>query len=328
MELKMPNHEQAYWGLRAMKTIAMVDGALKEPERHMLTSVQRVIGTTYEIKELAPITPLELAQTLPDPQLRKQLVQGLIVMSLIDGKPNAQETALVEEFAQALEVNVQEVTNLRRVLNGEVLQLRLDLVRRFWLRPKVEEIWNKEGIRGLYKFARGMMGKYEDKELAARYQALEHYPAGSLGRSYWEYCRKNGFALPGEKGGAPEQILFHDCAHILSGYGTAPEEEVQVACFSAGFQRREPWLFVFFVLLQFHVGIRMTPITEARTGFFDPGKAMIAIRRGAAMNIDLNNGWDYWPVMGEQVEELRRQYNILPVEVFLPVTQQAVGSAA
>ena len=39
--------------------------------------------------------------------------------------------------------------NLRHVLNREIIQLRLDLVRRFWLRPKVEEIWNKEGIRGL-----------------------------------------------------------------------------------------------------------------------------------------------------------------------------------
>jgi hypothetical protein len=147
---------------------------------------------------------------------------------------------------------------------------------------------------------------------------LEHYPAGSLGRAYWEYCRENGFALPGEKGGAAEQILFHDCAHILSGYGTTPAEEVQVACFSAGFQRRDPWTFVFFVLLQFHVGVRMTPITAARTGFFDPTKAMIAIRRGAAMNVDLNSGWDYWPVMTEQVEELRRRYNILPVETFQP----------
>ena len=328
MELKFPNHEQAYWGLRAMKTIAMADGVLNESERHMLASVQRVIGTTYEIDELAPITPLELAQAFPDPQLRKQLVQGLIVVSLIDGKPNGQETALVEQFAKALEINVPEVKNLRHVLNGEVLQLRLDLVRRFWLRPKVEEIWNEEGIKGLYKFVRGMMGRYENKELAVRYQALEHYPAGSLGRSYWEYCRKNGFPLPGEKGGAPEQILFHDCAHVLSGYGTAPEEEVQVACFSAGFQRREPWLFVFFVLLQFHVGIRMTPITTARTGFFDPEKAMIAIRRGAAMNIDLNNGWDYWTVMNEQVEELRRRYNILPVEAFMPANRQVVESAA
>jgi tellurite resistance protein len=328
MELKMPNHEQAYWGLRAMKTIAMADGVLNESERHMLASVQRVIGTTYEIDELTPITPVELAHALPDPQLRKQLVQGLIVVSLIDGKPDRQETALVEQFAQALGINVPEVKNLRHVLNGEILQLRLDLVRRFWLRPKVEEIWNKEGLRGLYKFVRGMLGRYENKELATRYQALEHYPAGSLGRSYWEYCRKNGFALPGEKGGAPEQILFHDCAHVLSGYGTAPEEEVQVACFSAGFQRQEPWLFVFFVLLQFHVGIRMTPITTARMGFFDPEKAMIAIRRGAAMNIDLNNGWDYWTVMGEQVEELRRRYNILPVEAFMLANRQVVGSAA
>jgi len=50
----------------------------------------------------------------------------------------------------------------------------------------------------------------------------------------------------------------------------------------------------------------------------DPTKALIAIRRGAAMNVDLNNGWDYWPVMGEQIEELRRRYNILPAEAFYP----------
>lgn len=320
MELKMPSPEQAYWGLRAMKTVALADGALDDSERHMMESIQRIFGTTHELEQLAPITPEELARAFPDPQLRQQLVQGLIVMSLIDGKANVQETDLVEQFAQALEVSAPEVKNLRHVLKGEILQLRLDLVRRFWLRPKVNEIWNKEGIRGLLKFVGGLMGKYENAALAALYQTLEQYPAGSLGRAYWEYCRKNGFALPGEKGGAPEQILFHDCAHVLSGYGTDPEGEVQVACFSAGFQRREPWLFVFFVLLQFHVGIRMTPITKARTGFFDPAKALIAIRRGAAMNVDLNNGWDYWPVMGEQVEELRRRYNILPVEAFRAVS--------
>jgi len=327
MELKMPNTEQAYWGLRAMKTVAMADGALNDSERNLLTSVQRIFGTTHELDHLAPITPVELARAFPDRQLRQQLVQGLIVISLIDGKVSPQEADLVEQFAQALEVSAPEVKNLRHVLNRDIVHLRLDLVRRVWLRPKVKEIWEQEGIRGLLKFALGMAGKYENEALAARYQALEHYPSGSLGRSYWEYCRKNGFALPGEKGGAPEQILFHDCAHVLSGYGTAPEEEVQVACFSAGFQRREPWIFVFFVLLQFHVGIRMTPITEARTGFFDPEKALIALRRGAAMNVDLNDGWDYWPVMGEQVEDLRTRYNIVPVEAFREVGYRADGSA-
>ena len=328
MELKIPSPEQAYWGLRAMKTVAMADEALDASEHHMIEAIQRIFGTTYTVEELAPITPAELAQALPDPQIRRQLVNGLIVMSLIDREVSPEEADLVEQFAQALEVSIPEMKDLRHLLKGEIFRLRLDLVRRFWLREKVKEIWNQEGLRGLAKFVGGMAGKYEDAALAARYQALEHYPSGSLGRAYWEYCRTNGFALPGEKGGAAEPILFHDCAHVLSGYGTTPEEEVQVACFSAGFQRRDPFTFVFFVLLQFHVGVRMTPITEARTGFFDPEKALIAIRRGAAMNVDLNNGWDYWPVMGEQVEELRKRYNIPPIEAFNTAGRQAAGNVA
>jgi len=326
MELKIPTAEQAYWGLRAMKTVALADGALDESERHLLGSIQTVLGTNHPVDQLEPITPEELAQALPDRQIRQQLVQGLIVASLIDGKVIAKETILVEQFAQVLEVSAPEVRDLRYMLEGEMLRLRLDLGRRFWLREKVKEIWNVEGIKGIYKFVRGMIGKYENAELAARYRALEHYPAGTLGRSYWEYCKKNGFPLPGEKGGAAEQILFHDCAHVLSGYGTTPDEEVQVACFSAGFQRRDPWAFVFFVLLQFHVGVRLTPITAARTGFFDPVKAIIAIRRGAAMNVDLNNGWEYWPVMGEQVQELRQRYNILPIEAFQQAKQEMAGA--
>ncbi|MFO0698259.1 MAG: hypothetical protein U0236_03440 [Nitrospira sp.] len=328
MELKLPSPEQAYWGLRAMKTVAMADGVLDASEHHMLESIQRIFGTVHDLEQLALITPTELVRAFPDPQLRRQLVQGLVIMTLIDGKVSPKESDYVEQFAQALEIDAPEVKNIRHVLKGEILQLRLDLVRRFWLRQKVTEVWNKEGIRGLFKFVRGMMGRYENKALAARYQGLEHCPSDSLGRSLWEYWRENGFALPGEKGGAPEQIVFHDCAHVLSGYGTAPEEEVQVACFSAGFQRREPWMFVFFVLLQFHVGIHMTPITKARTGMFDPLKAMIAIRRGAAMNVDLNDDWDYWSVMEEQVEELRRRYNILPIEAYLPEKQEAIAAEA
>jgi len=45
MELKMPTAEQAHWGLRAMKTVAVADGALDDAERQMLTSVQTILGT-------------------------------------------------------------------------------------------------------------------------------------------------------------------------------------------------------------------------------------------------------------------------------------------
>lgn len=77
MELKLPSSEQAFWGLRAMKTVAMVDGALSESEMHLMESVQRVFGTNHQLDQLQPITPTELARALPDKQIRRQLVNGL-----------------------------------------------------------------------------------------------------------------------------------------------------------------------------------------------------------------------------------------------------------
>lgn len=159
MELKIPSPEQAYWGLRAMKTVALADGTLDDAELHLLASVQQIFGTTHASEQLSPIAPADLAREFSDPQLRQQLVQGLIVMSLIDGNVNTQKTDLVEQFAQALEVSAPEVKDLRHVLKGEIFQLRLDLARRFWLRDKVTDIWNAEGVRGIYNFMRGMIGK-------------------------------------------------------------------------------------------------------------------------------------------------------------------------
>ncbi|MBA5866854.1 MAG: hypothetical protein GDA67_09205 [Nitrospira sp. CR1.3] len=77
VELKLPSSEQAVWGLRAMKTVAMVDGALSESEMHLMESVQRVFGTNHQLDQLQPITPTELARALPDKQIRRQLVNGL-----------------------------------------------------------------------------------------------------------------------------------------------------------------------------------------------------------------------------------------------------------
>jgi hypothetical protein len=35
------------------------------------------------------------------------------------------------------------------------------------------------------------------------------------------------------------------------------------------------------------------------------------------MNVNLNDGWDFWEVVDQPVEELRRRYNILPESHFL-----------
>ena len=129
-------------------------------------------------------------------------------MSLIDREASPQETDLVEQFAQALDASVPELTDLRYLLKGEIIQLRLDLVRRFWLKPKVEKIWEKEGIRGLLKIVGGMMGKYENAMLAAHYQALEQYPPDRSGALIGSTAARTGSPRRGKRAARRNSFCF------------------------------------------------------------------------------------------------------------------------
>ncbi|MEM6994058.1 MAG: hypothetical protein AAF721_26330, partial [Myxococcota bacterium] len=166
---------------------------------------------------------------------------------------------------------------------------------------------------GIYWAAvRGVMRKYVDEEVSARYRALAAKPPGSLGRAYADYVERNGFSMPGEKGSPPEAIVFHDMTHILSDYDTTPREEILVAAFSAGYSETEPFNWLMFVLLQFQLGIQTAPGVEPEYDMLDPDRLLEAIARGAAMNRDLNEGWDYWAVIDEDVDVLRKRYGIRP----------------
>ncbi len=155
-------------------------------------------------------------------------------------------------------------------------------------------------------------GRLEDRALARRFETLRALPDGTLGREYIHYLETRGWPLPGERGAQSDIIVYHDMTHILADYGTDPGGEVETACFTAGHRRKEPFTFVLFVLLQFHIGVRMTPGAKAERGYFDVGRALVALERGAAMNIDLSADWDYWDVVDVSVDELRRRYNIPP----------------
>lgn len=313
MELHMPSPEMIPFGLRAMKRVAMANGRFDDAERSLLAAAQAVFGTNHDLDTLAPIEPAALAAAIPDPRLREQLISGLIVMTLVDGEATPEEAAVVEDFAAGLGVSLVWVQTLRKLAEGHTMGVRLDLARRAWPRAKLAEAWEHGGVKWLTRTMAAMLKLKEDRSLADKYRALAHYPAGSLGRGYADFVQRNGFQFPGELGGGPEAICFHDLTHVLSGYGTDPAGETQVAAFHAGARRKDPFTFIFFVMLQFHLGMRMTPISPAERGFFDPAKVLLALRRGAACKIDPTDGWDPWPVMDQPLESLRAEYGIPPL---------------
>jgi tellurite resistance protein len=315
MEIKLPPPELVPYGLRAMKMIALANGRFDDTERSLLATGQRFFGTHVDVDSLAPIEPEELARHIVDPALRHQLVRGMIILSLVDGEATPDEVALVERFAGALGVAGADLKLLHRLADGHLLLARFDIARRFFARQKVVELTREKGIGWLARSMAALAGLREDHEIAGRFRALEHAPAGSLGRAYFDFIIANQFSFPGEKGSPPEAVMYHDMTHVLSGYGTDPGGELQVLAFHAGCRKedQDPFSFIWFGLAQFHLGIQVGAVPPGKESALDPPRMLAALQRGTHCTIDPTRGWDPWPVMTTQLEELRARYSIPPL---------------
>jgi tellurite resistance protein len=312
MQLHRPPPEVVPYGLRALKMIASADGSFGDAERSLLSTVQAIFGTDVDVDALTPIEPEELARQIVDPAFRRQFVRGMVVLSLIDGEASPAESAMVERFARALEIDSKDLVALRHLADKHLLRARFDIGRRFFAAEKMREYAREKGIGWLVRTLAAMAGLREDEAIASRYRALKDAPAGSLGRGYADFITRNGYSFPGEKGSPPEAIALHDLTHVLSGYGTDPEGELQVLGFHAGCRREEkdPFSFLMFGIAEFHLGLAMSPVATGSRGKLDPVLMFRAIERGSKCTIDPTDGWDPWPVMEQPLDELRRRYGI------------------
>ena len=314
MELLTPPPDIVPFGLRALKVVAMADGQFSERERGLLAAAQKMFSSNVDVDALEPIEPAELAAKIEHIGLRRQLLRAMLITSMADGEASPQEAATIEAFREAFGIELHEIDTFKKLSEGHFTSARFDVARRFWARQHVIEKVKQDGVGWLAKSIATLAKLTEDKPLAAKYRKLEHAPADSLGRAYFDLIDGNGFSFPGEKGSPPEVIIMHDLTHVLSGYDTTPPGEMCVTAFHAGYRNQDPFTWILFSMMQFNMGIGLTPITEATTLQFDPPSVLKALQRGAAMNTDLTDGtWDYWADMELPLEEIRAKYNVLPL---------------
>jgi tellurite resistance protein len=311
MELSVPPAEVARAGLRAMKVVASADGEFHPLERGLMMSAQEhILQTTFDLDALPPITPDELAAAVPA-EFRDRVLHACTIVALIDGEATAEEADQIDSYAAALGVDSQPLKDLRRIIDGQFLRARVDILRRSFIGQRMKDYVIRRGVRGLVTIARALLDQPHEAT-AARYRSLEAKPEGTLGRGYHEFVRRNGFAFPGEPGGAAEPIVFHDCLHVLAGYDTTSIEETQIASFQAGILNKDPIFGLLFMLAQFHLGVQVTPVTPAEKMVVDPALMLAAFARGTHVNRDLCTAWQPWDDFDRQVSELREAYNILP----------------
>jgi hypothetical protein len=314
MELAFLKPQQMPVALAALQSVAHGNGRLTDSERVLLELVAEIHGTRLDLDAIPAPDPVSLAELIDDPHQRKRLVQMAVVMAMVDGDVAPAQERAVRGIAEALEVDEASLKVLHNVVNDSRLLTRVHMMRRIMGRF-VGEARELEGMSGVRKFVSPLfLGGGEDPELAWRYKQLGLLPEGTLGRAYWEFCTSRRFGLPGEPGGLPERMVFHDFGHVLSGYDTDPQGEIQQGAFQAGFIRTDGFSFLLFVIIQFHLGIKVTPIAEAQTGLFDVRKVIRAAERGAACRDDLSARWDHWAWVELPVEEARARLGIPPLQ--------------
>jgi hypothetical protein len=294
--------------LGALRDVALANGQFTEAEAAMIEGIAKLHGEPLDASTLPRVSPEQLACLLTDPHRRKRAVQLAIITSLVEGQPSEDSSRAVAHLARALDVNDEGLRVLDRVAHERSMLARFDMVRR------VQRFATQGGGPGFLRIALPtLLGINRNDAVAARYQALSELPSGTLGRALYDHYREHGFPLPGEKSGLPELLLFHDIGHIISGYGVDPQGEIQQAAFQAGFARTDGFVFLLFGILQFHIGLRVTPVARAERGYFDVPKVLRALARGAACKVDFSDHFDFFSHANERVEVLRQRWGVPPL---------------
>jgi hypothetical protein len=307
MELKVFAPQELDAVLRALRNVALANDRFTDAERALVEGVAHVHEVEIDADELEPISFDEVARVVVDPHRRKRAVQLAIVTALVEGTPSDATEKAVREFASALGLDEEGLDVLYEVTHGRALLARIDMFRRF-----TRFLRNAKGFPGILKFALPLFGfGAGDERLAARYRALGDCARGTMGRALYDHFVENEFEFPGEPGGIP--LVFHDVGHILSGYGTDPQGEIQQAAFQAGFARRDGFTFLLFGILQFHVGMRITPVAKGYYGLFDVPLVLTALHRGASCKVDLSEDYDIFADKDRPLDEVRRELGILPL---------------
>ena len=319
MELLKPDIKIVPYGLRSMMMVAKAsEEGFNIHHKTLLLAVQKILlHTDINLENLLPISPEELAKHFTDPALNRQLIQGMIVLSIVDNPTSKKQSELISSFSKALDVAEPAVKVIEKLAHKEMLLFRLDFYRNSHLVDYIKSTYHDYGgILGVAKSILGVKGLVEDKKLSNRFHALGSLPKNTLGYAFYRHYIDHGFSFPGEKGGFPLGAVYHDFGHVLSDNPPTREGEMLNGAFQAGYRRtKNAFYLLLFVVLSHSSGINMTPVkmkdSHGRLGEGDLAERMLKeLKRGSAMNIDLGDNWDFWSYVEMPLDEVREKFGI------------------
>jgi hypothetical protein len=316
----MAFHDLASLSPAAVQAVAQTCEALisaegKEPatprERELLATLfPAVVGQPWPAQPAATL-PLGLSGLVLTSRQRQEVMQLLTLLAFLEPRLDQAKVQLLERIAAELQVEAEVVADLEEVCRGHVLKAFGDMYRRTF------QTFNNDGVvRGYARFILPMLGVGIDREHESRYAALGTAPAGSLGAGLHAYYQHNGFPFPGSRKGLPyAYVAIHDVHHVVGGYATDPDGELQVLGFTMGLFPDHALLIALPALLQFQMGIAdplAGSVAPKLKDQLDAPAFARALQRGASTTGPIRDfHWDFWPWIDRPLVDVRRELNVL-----------------
>ncbi len=265
------------------------------------------------------LEPDALAAALTDPALRRLTVTLLVTMEFVLRSLPTSLDASVHEYARALGVSEPLVKAAHAMAHHHTAVMYADIQRHSWYAHETARRVLGGHVFDLLRSKIASLGGPTDEAMAARWRALGDCPPASWGRAVHDFYVAHGFAFPGERDSIRSVGAEHDWIHVLAGYDTEPEGEIDVFTFIAGSMDNEQGMAMLASTLSlfqngsFH-RIAGRPISIARADTLSqPGatrRFADAFRRGRATNVDVLSGIDRFEWADVPLDEARTRLSV------------------
>jgi len=329
VNLERPDEAESQIIVDGIASAVASTSGLLPVQRSLITALSNgMTGYTTRLDDRSVLPPDEFAAALARRELsfRSRVVQNMVLCALVLHPIPEDVAENVASYARELGVEDGMVRVAGEFAHGSLGLAAVDFVRNGY-----EGTWNEEAASAAVHSSRVLQDAWEfsvnDPELAARWAALEELPSDSIGRGVWEMYQSRGFTFPGAPGSAPPLLAQHDWVHVLGGYGTMVESEVEVfGLIARANDDMHAFSLLAMVISLFETGYlaRGAGLFESSPGHFSSDDRMAvrlsdAMVRGARCHDDVTGSdsidflqMDWFAVADRSCEELRARFHLVP----------------
>jgi hypothetical protein len=241
------------------------------------------------------LTAEQVRRELPELWARRFLVDTLIVLEMCTHQNPGDLPDRVDEFATDLGVSDEMLVLGRDAAEGVMIRLERD-----WTRFREPSLASDDLLSG---------------RVPTDLERIASCPAGSIGQGLHAFYARHGHADPGADGFGELSIVQHDFHHVVSGYGTAAQDEIALQGFLTRAERPHHFTGLVASIGLFELGAfgHIFETIDPRVHALQRPGAMAglaeAFQRGAAVTSAFSH-IDVATLVDVDVEEFRAQHGV------------------